>query len=164
MSSTEPERPSPPSDDDLAFMREALAEAAAAGRAGDVPVGAVVVRDGQLVSRGRNRRQERLDPTAHAEIEALRGASAAFAGWRIEGTLYVTQEPCPMCAGALVNARVVRLVYGCTNPKAGSVDTLYSIVTDPRLNHRMEVTSGVLAEECAGLLRSFFGALRARKC
>jgi tRNA(adenine34) deaminase len=146
---------------DEAFMREALAEAAKAGRDGDVPVGSIVVRDGQVISRGRNRRQASGDPTAHAEIEALREASREVGNWRVEGTLYVTQEPCPMCAGALVNARVVRLVYGCFNPKAGSVDTLYRIPTDPRLNHRMDVTSGVLADECAALLRQFFSALRA---
>ena len=143
-------------------MREALAEAEEAGRAGDVPVGAVVVRDGRIIGRGRNRRQATADPTAHAELEALRAASRVIGNWRVEGTLYVTQEPCPMCAGALVNARVSRLVYGCANPKAGAVATLYQIATDPRLNHRMDVTSGVLAEECAALLRRFFEALRAR--
>jgi tRNA(adenine34) deaminase len=146
--------------EDEAFMREALAEASQAGRDGDVPVGAVVVRDGRIIGRGHNRRQATADPTAHAEIEALRRASQAVGNWRVEGTLYVTQEPCPMCAGALVNARVARLVYGCLNPKAGAVATLYAIPTDARLNHRMEVTGGVLAEECAALLREFFEALR----
>ena len=145
---------------DESFMREALADARAAGEAGDVPVGAVVVSDGRVVARGRNRRQLSGDPTAHAEIEALRSASAVIGNWRIEGTLYVTQEPCPMCAGALVNARVQRLVYGCPNPKAGAVDTLYEVVTDPRLNHRMDVTRGILAEECAAALRTFFEKLR----
>jgi tRNA(adenine34) deaminase len=142
-------------------MREALAEAAQAARDGDVPVGAVVVRDGRVIGRGHNRRQATADPTAHAEILALREASGAVGNWRVEGTLYVTQEPCPMCAGALVNARVARLVYGCFNPKAGAVATLYTIATDGRLNHRMQVTSGVLADECAALLREFFEALRA---
>jgi tRNA(adenine34) deaminase len=146
---------------DEALMREALAEAELAGRAGDVPVGAVVVMGGALVGRGRNRRQATNDPTAHAEIEALREAARAVGNWRVEGTLVVTQEPCPMCAGALVNARVQRLVYGCANPKAGAVTTLYQIPTDTRLNHRMQVTSGVLADECARLLRAFFEALRA---
>ncbi len=141
-------------------MREALAEASHAGRDGDVPVGAVVVRDGRIIGRGHNRRQATADPTAHAEIEALRRASQSVGNWRVEGTLYVTQEPCPMCAGALVNARVARLVYGCFNPKAGAVATLYTIATDARLNHRMEVTSGILADECAALLREFFEALR----
>ena len=146
---------------DEALMREALAEAELAGKAGDVPVGAVVVAGGAIIGRGRNRRQATGDPTAHAEIEALREAARAVGNWRVEGTLYVTQEPCPMCAGALVNARVARLVYGCANPKAGAVATLYQIPTDTRLNHRMEVTSGVLADECARLLRAFFEALRA---
>lgn len=142
-------------------MREALAEAELAGKAGDVPVGAVVVAAGAIIGRGRNRRQATGDPTAHAEIEALREAARAVGNWRVEGTLYVTQEPCPMCAGALVNARVARLVYGCANPKAGAVTTLYQIPTDVRLNHRMEVTSGILADDCARLLRAFFEALRA---
>ena len=142
-------------------MREALAEAELAGKAGDVPVGAIVVVAGAIVGRGRNRRQATADPTAHAEIEALREASRAVGNWRIPGTLVVTQEPCPMCAGALVNARVQRLVYGCANPKAGAVTTLYQIPTDTRLNHRLQVTSGVLADECARLLRAFFEALRA---
>jgi len=146
---------------DEALMREALAEAELAGKAGDVPVGAVVVVGGAVIGRGRNRRQATGDPTAHAEIEALREAARVVGNWRVEGTLYVTQEPCPMCAGALVNARVARLVYGCANPKAGAVATLYQIPTDTRLNHRMEVTSGVLADECARLLRAFFEALRA---
>ena len=148
---------------DERYMREAIAEGAAAGAAGDVPVGSVVVIDDVVVGRGRNRRQASGDPTAHAEVEALREASRATGNWRIEGTLYVTQEPCPMCAGALVNARVKRLVYGCANPKAGAVDTLYQIVTDPRLNHRMEVTRGVLADDCADLLRQFFAELRRMK-
>ena len=144
------------------MMREALAEGAQAGRDGDVPVGAVVVRDGAIIGRGRNRRQATNDPTAHAEIEALRQAAAAVGNWRVEGTLYVTQEPCPMCAGALVNARVTRLVYGCGNPKAGAVATLFAIPTDARLNHRLDVTSGMLAEECAALLTGFFSAIRGR--
>ena len=148
--------------EDEAMMREALAEGAQAGRDGDVPVGAVVVRDGAIIGRGRNRRQATNDPTAHAEIEALRQAAAAVGNWRVEGTLYVTQEPCPMCAGALVNARVTRLVYGCGNPKAGAVATLFAIPTDARLNHRLDVTSGMLAEECAALLTGFFSAIRGR--
>ena len=123
-------------------------------------VGAVVVRKGVVVGTGTNRVVPAHDPTAHAEVEALRAASREVGHWRIEGTLYVTQEPCPMCAGALVNARVRRLVYGCPNPKAGAVDTLYRIPTDPRLNHRMEVTAGVRADECARLLQDFFAELR----
>jgi tRNA(adenine34) deaminase len=148
------------SQDDEGFMQEAIAEAAIAGQAGDVPVGAVIVVDNQIVARGHNQREATGDPTAHAEVLALRQASKFFGRWHIEGTLYVTQEPCPMCAGALVNARVQRLVYGCKNPKAGAVDSLYSIVTDSRLNHRMPVSSGVLEQECADLLRNFFKKIR----
>jgi tRNA(adenine34) deaminase len=146
--------------DDEQWMTIALEEARAAAAAGDVPVGAIVVADGHILGRGRNRRELDHDPTAHAEIMALREAAKALRMWRVEGTLYVTQEPCPMCAGAIVNARVTRLVYGCTNPKAGAVDTLFSIVTDPRLNHRVEVRGGVLATQCAAELSQFFAALR----
>ena len=144
------------------WMQIALEEArAAADSSGDVPVGAVIVdRAGNLLSRGRNRRELDRDPTAHAEVIALREAAHQIGHWRIEATLFVTQEPCPMCAGALVNARISRLVYGCPNPKAGAVATLYTIVTDPRLNHRMEVTGGVLATECAAVLTQFFAELR----
>ena len=142
------------------WMTIALEEARAAAAAGDVPVGAIVVADGHILGRGRNRRELDHDPTAHAEIMALREAAKALGMWRVEATLYVTQEPCPMCAGAIVNARVKRLVYGCTNPKAGAVDTLFSIVTDSRLNHRVEVCAGVLATECAAELSQFFAALR----
>jgi len=146
--------------DDEQWMTIALEEARAAAAAGDVPVGAIVVADGQLLGRGRNRRELDHDPTAHAEIMALRDAAHTLGMWRVEATLFVTQEPCPMCAGAIVNARVQRLVYGCTNPKAGAVETLYTIVTDPRLNHRVEVRGGVLASECASELQQFFAALR----
>jgi tRNA(adenine34) deaminase len=145
---------------DHVLMGLALEEARAAAAAGDVPVGAVVSLDGHVLGRGRNRREERGDPTAHAEVEALREAARAIGHWRVEATLVVTQEPCPMCAGALVNARVSRLVFGCLNPKAGAVSSLYQIVSDPRLNHRMEVTGGVRAEECAAELRGFFARLR----
>ena len=142
------------------FMGCALEEARAAAGAGGVPVGAVVVRDGQLIATGRNRREVDRDPTAHAEVIALRAAAQVIGHWRVEATLYVTQEPCPMCAGAIVNARVVRLVYGCPNPKAGAVATLYQIPTDPRLNHRVEVSGGVRSDECAALLQAFFAELR----
>jgi tRNA(adenine34) deaminase len=152
----------PQSDDDEGFMQEAMVEAEVAGNAGDVPVGAVIVADGEIVARAHNQREATGDPTAHAEVLALRRASEFFGRWHIEGTLYVTQEPCPMCAGALVNARVQRLVYGCKNPKAGAVDSLYSIVSDPRLNHRMPVTSGVLEQDCADLLRNFFQEIRSK--
>ena len=149
-------------EDDL--MSLALEEARAAGAVGDVPVGAVVAMpvDGgfEVIGRGRNRRELRGDPTAHAEVEALRDAAARIGHWRVEATLVVTQEPCPMCAGALVNARVKRLVYGCANPKAGAVTTLFSLCSDPRLNHRVEIVGGVRADEGAAVLRGFFEALR----
>jgi len=146
--------------DDHHYMGLALEEARAAGAAGDVPVGSVVVVGGVVVGRGRNRREANADPTAHAEIEALREAARAIGHWRVEGTLFVTHEPCSMCAGALVNARVARLVYGCSNPKAGAVVSLYQIPTDARLNHRLDVVGGVRADECAAVLREFFAALR----
>jgi tRNA(adenine34) deaminase len=146
--------------DDPSCMRLALAEAALAAEVGDVPVGAVIVADGEVIGRGRNRRELLGDPTAHAEIEALRDAARRLGHWRVHATLYVTQEPCPMCAGALVNARILRLVYGCENPKAGAVKTLYTIPTDGRLNHTMIVEGGVLADECAERLKSFFAKLR----
>ena len=142
------------------WMNVALDEARAAAAAGDVPVGAVIVLDDRILGRGRNRRELDKDPTAHAEIVALRAAAHELGHWRVEGTLIVTQEPCPMCAGALVNARIARLVFGCANPKAGAVTTLYQLVTDPRLNHRMDVTAGVRAGECAAILQQFFAELR----
>jgi tRNA(adenine34) deaminase len=142
------------------WMFLALEEAGAAADAGDIPVGAVIVLDDRLVGRGRNRREVDRDPTAHAEVVALRHAAQALGQWRVEGTMVVTQEPCPMCAGALVNARISRLVFGCPNPKAGAVTSLYQLVSDPRLNHRVEVISGVLAEECAAILQKFFVELR----
>jgi tRNA(adenine34) deaminase len=148
-------------DADSTFMAIALEEARAAGAAGDVPVGAVIVDATQtILARGRNRRESDGDPTAHAEIVALREAAKAIGHWRVEATLFVTQEPCPMCAGAIVNARVKRLVFGCLNPKAGAVQTLYQIPTDSRLNHRVDVVSGVRADECAAELSKFFAALR----
>jgi len=145
---------------DEEWMGRALDEARAAGAAGDVPVGCIIVLGDEVIAVGRNRREADGDPTAHAEIVALRAAARARGQWRVEGTLYVTQEPCPMCAGAIVNARVERLVFGCTNPKAGAVTTLYQLVTDPRLNHRVEVTPGVRAAECAAELSAFFASLR----
>jgi tRNA(adenine34) deaminase len=149
-----------PPDDDERWMMVALDEARAAAATGDVPVGAVIVADGAIVGRGRNRRELDRDPTAHAELVALRDAAHQLGQWRVEATLFVTQEPCPMCAGAIVNARVKRLVFGCTNPKAGAVITLFQLVSDPRLNHRVDVTSGVLAAECSAELSKFFAELR----
>jgi tRNA(adenine34) deaminase len=146
---------------DEQYMREALAEAQAAAELGEVPVGAVIVAKGTIIGRGGNRRESAADPTAHAEMIAIRQAAQAIGGWRlIDTTLYVTQEPCPMCAGAIVNARIPRVVYGCDNPKAGSARTLYQLLEDPRLNHRCEVIPGVLAAECGALLTGFFEALR----
>ena len=146
------------------MMALALKEAEAAAEAGDVPVGAVLVdAEGSVVATGRNRREERGDPTAHAELEALRAAFTTD-GWRREGaTLYVTMEPCPMCMGALLAARVQRLVFGTPDLKAGAAVSLYRMAEDPRLNHRMEVVGGVLREDCSGQLKSFFKELRARK-
>jgi tRNA(adenine34) deaminase len=142
-------------------MREALAEAGAAAAQGDVPIGAVVVHDGAVVGRGHNRREVDQDPTAHAELLALREAAATLGTWRLDGcTLYVTLEPCTMCAGALVLARVDRLVYGADDPKAGAVGALYDIPRDPRLNHLVEVVRGVEADACGELLRAFFRARR----
>ena len=143
---------------DVDYMGLAIEVARRSGE--DVPVGAIVVVDGQVIAQGHNRREAARDPTAHAEVEVLREGARKLGMWRVEGTLYVTQEPCPMCAGALVNARVKRLVFGCDNPKAGAVKTLFSIPTDTRLNHRMDVLGGVRAEECAALLTQFFERLR----
>jgi tRNA(adenine34) deaminase len=145
-------------------MREALDLARTAAGAGEVPIGAVVVHDptGRVVGRGFNRRLLDHDPTAHAEILATREAGRSLGHWRLlDCTLYVTLEPCPMCAGAIVNARLPRLVYGCDDPKAGAVRTLYQLCDDPRLNHRVEVAGGVLADECAEVLREFFRVQRA---
>jgi tRNA(adenine34) deaminase len=135
--------------------------AASVQSAGEVPVGAVVVVGGEVVAMAHNERETKNDPTAHAEVAALRRASASLGRWRlVDAELYVTMEPCPMCAGALVNARLRRLVYGCDEPKAGAARTLYQLLDDPRLNHRVEVVPGVLADEAAGLLRAFFSRLR----
>ena len=147
--------------DDEQYMRAAIAEAESAAQLGEVPVGAVVVVDGRIVGRGGNRREGAADPTAHAEMIAIRQAAQAVGGWRLVGaTLYVTQEPCPMCAGAIVNARVDRVVFGCDNPKAGAVKTLYRLLEDPRLNHRVSVEQSPLAGECGALLTRFFSELR----
>ena len=147
--------------DDAAFMRLALEQAEQAAAHEDVPIGAVMVRDGEILAATRNERELRADPTAHAEMLALRAAAEKLGSRRLEGTtMYVTLEPCPMCAGALVLARAARLVYGAPDPRAGAAFSLYNIVQDPRLNHELEVTTGVLAEECAALLRSFFEARR----
>jgi tRNA(adenine34) deaminase len=150
---------------DEAWMRVALAEAETAGAAGEVPVGCVVVdAHGRELSRGGNTRERLADPTAHAEMVAVREAAARSLSWRLEGaTAYVTLEPCPMCAGALVQARVSRVVFGCTDPKGGGVVSMFGIGVDARLNHRFEVVAGVLAPECSDKLRLFFAGLRAQQ-
>ena len=145
------------------FIELALAEAALASAADEVPVGAVVVHPERgVIARAHNWRERLQDPTAHAELIALRQAASVLGTWRLEGcTIYVTLEPCPMCAGAIVQARVASVVFGCTDRKAGACETLYQITSDPRLNHRCEVIGGVLADRCAALLSEFFAAKRA---
>jgi tRNA(adenine34) deaminase len=149
------------SEAEIGFMRRALAAAEEAAGRGEVPVGAVVTLGDEIVAVAHNERETGSDPTAHAEIVALRRAAAAVGNWRLNNAdLYVTMEPCPMCAGALVNARIRRLYFGCDDPKAGAVRTLYRILDDRRLNHRVEVVPDLLAAEGAALLRAFFGRLR----
>jgi len=139
------------------YMALALEQAREAAVAGEIPIGAVLVRDGKILVADRNRREELNDATAHAEVLVIRRAGELLSGWRIfDSTLYVTLEPCPMCAGAMVQARIDRLVFGASDPKGGAAGTLYNIVRDQRLNHRLEVTSGVMAEECAAILQQFF--------
>ena len=149
---------------DRAFMREALVEARAAEAWNDVPIGAVVVRDGEVIARAGNRREADRDPTAHAEILALRRAAEVVGAWRLERcTLYVTLEPCFMCAGACVNARLERIVFAAPDPKAGAVGSLADVPADTRLNHNPAVTSGVLEDEASALLKAFFRARRGRQ-
>jgi len=144
-------------DSDQNFMYRAIDAATIAEENGDVPIGCVIVHDGQVIARAYNQREQLQDPTAHAEIVALTQASAALESWRLHGcTLYVTLEPCSMCAGALVLARLDRLVFGCKDPKTGACGSLYNIVQDERLNHHVAVTSGVLEAQCSQLLRDFF--------
>jgi tRNA(adenine34) deaminase len=149
------------SDIDERWMRDAIAEAQLAVAHDDIPIGAVVVHGGAVIARGHNERERREDPTAHAEMLALREAAAALGSWRVlEATLYVTLEPCAMCAGAIVLARVPRVVYGATDPKAGAAGSVLDVLAEPRLNHRPAVVSGVLGDECGELLRTFFRARR----
>lgn len=148
------------------WMSEALALARRAAAEGEIPVGAIVVHhatgcEARIIGRGHNRREAENDPSAHAEIVALREAGQALGTWRmVDCTMYVTLEPCPMCAGALVQSRLQRLVFGCTDPKAGAVQTLYQLCTDPRFNHRVDVVGGIMAEEAAALLKAFFASRR----
>ena len=144
------------------FMRLALLEAEKAKRKGEVPVGAVLVVGEKVVARAHNERELANDPTAHAELLALRRAGRVLEDWRVEAELFVTLEPCPMCAGALVNARVTRVVFGAFDPKAGAVESLFRIGQDPRLNHRFQVRGGVLEEQASRLLSEFFEGLRNR--
>ncbi|MCY3663029.1 MAG: tRNA adenosine(34) deaminase TadA [bacterium] len=146
---------------ETAAMRLALDEAAAATAHGDVPVGAVVLLGGEVIARRHNERELQGDPTAHAEVLALRDAAAALGTWRLAGaTLVVTLEPCPMCAGAALAARVDRIVFGAADPKAGACGSLYNLAADPRLNHEIDVADGLLAEDAARLLQEFFAARR----
>jgi len=146
---------------DIDFMRQALEEARLAFDEGEVPVGALLVREDQVLYRAHNLRETLRDPSAHAEMLALRAGASAVQNWRLSGaTLYVTKEPCIMCAGVIVHARIARLVYGCKDMKGGGVDSLYTLLSDSRLNHQVEVVSGVLAEECASILQHFFRARR----
>jgi len=146
---------------DEEFMRLALEEARKAEGAGEVPVGAVVVADGNVVARGANRTIADCDPTAHAEMVALRAAARELGNYRLSGTtLYVTIEPCAMCAGAIIQARVERVVYGADDPKGGAVRSCFQVLDHPQLNHRVEVTPGVLGSECAALLQAFFSTRR----
>src|SRR4030042_4490684 len=146
---------------DIHFMRLALEEANLAFIEGEVPVGAVIVKDSKVIAKAHNRRETSKDPTGHAEILVLKSGTHKNDSWRLaDATLYVTKEPCIMCAGAMLNARLGRLVYGCKDNKGGAVDSLYNLLSDKRLNHQVEVISGVLEDECAEILRLFFKSRR----
>lgn len=146
---------------DNRMMRLALEQARVAAARGEVPVGAVIERGGEVIAAAGNEREAQKDPTAHAEMIAIRDAAASLGGWRLPGcTIYVTIEPCPMCAGAIYQARIERLVYGATDDKAGAAGTLFDITSDERLNHRTDVTAGILADEAATILREFFSSRR----
>jgi tRNA(adenine34) deaminase len=148
-------------DADIQFMQEALAEARASTAAGEVPIGAVLVHDGKILSRSGNRTIRDCDPTAHAEIVVLREAARLLGNYRLpDTTLYVTIEPCSMCAGAIIQARVPRLVYGADDPKGGAVRSCFEILSNSRLNHQVEIASGVMAADCAAILQSFFAERR----
>jgi len=148
-------------DADIELMEQALEEARVCAAAGEVPVGALLVREGQIIARSGNRTIRDCDPTAHAEMVVLREGSRKLGNYRLAGTtLYVTVEPCSMCAGGMIQARVPRLVYGCDDPKGGAVRSCFEMLNHPRLNHRVEVTAGILANECAAILQSFFAARR----
>jgi tRNA(adenine34) deaminase len=146
---------------DIEFMEQALEEARAAAAAGEVPIGAILVHEDKIVARSGNRTIRDCDPTAHSEMVVLREASRALGNYRLAGTtLYVTVEPCSMCAGAMIQARIPRLVYGANDPKAGAVRTYFQVLSNPSLNHQVEITAGVLAAECAAIIQSFFAERR----
>lgn len=148
-------------ESDALYMARALQLADQAASEDEVPVGALIVHGGRIIGSGYNQREALMDPTAHAEMIAITQAASSLSSWRLEEcTLYVTLEPCPMCAGAIVQARIPRVVYGARDPKAGAVDSLFRLLDDPRLNHRAAVTGGVLAEQCGMLLSEFFAAKR----
>lgn len=150
-------------EDHCQWMRYALQQAEQAFEEEEVPVGAVIVHEGRIIGEGRNQREVLRDPTAHAEMLAITQAAETLKSWRLlDCTLYVTLEPCPMCAGAIVQARIPRVIYGTTDPKAGACDTLYRITCDERLNHQAYVAGGVMAQECSQLLKDFFAAQRAQ--
>lgn len=151
-------------EDDERFMQIALNEAEKAAEEGETPIGAVAVLNGKIIAKARNKREIWNDPTAHAEIIALKKSAKKLNRWRLTGlTLYVTLEPCAMCAGAMVLARIDRLVFGCADPKAGACGTLYNILQDKRLNHQVEITTGVMEKECSALLKKFFKQLRSNR-
>ncbi|XEC94939.1 tRNA adenosine(34) deaminase TadA [Paenibacillus tarimensis] len=150
-------------DEETKWMAEAIKEAKKAEAILEVPIGAVIVKDGEVVGRGYNLRETRHDPTAHAEMVAIKEASERLGAWRLLGcTLYVTLEPCPMCAGAILQSRIDKVVYGTTDPKAGCAGTLMNLLQDPRFNHETEIISGVLQDECASMLTQFFRKLRSK--
>ncbi len=152
------------SEQDTDFMQQALLEAENARAKGEVPIGAVLVHEGRIIGRGHNLRETSNDPTTHAEMVAIRQAAEVLDSWRLlDTTLYVTLEPCVMCMGAIILARIPRVVYACRDPRAGAVGSIYDFSSDRRFNHAVEVTEGVLVEECSSLLKNFFKELRARK-
>ena len=154
----------PDMKDDSYWIEKALAQAKKAARLGEVPIGAVLIRDSRIIGRGCNRREGKNDPSAHAEMIAIRQAASRLNAWRLTGTtLYVTLEPCPMCMGAIILARIERLVFGCYDPKAGAVGSLYDLSADSRFNHQVAVSTGVREQECSDVLSSFFKELRQRK-
>ncbi|WCK54598.1 tRNA adenosine(34) deaminase TadA [Aneurinibacillus sp. Ricciae_BoGa-3] len=150
--------------EDHDYMAIAIEEAKKAAAIGEVPIGAIIVRNGEIVGSGYNKRETARDPLAHAELMAIKKASESLGGWRLlDTTLYVTLEPCPMCSGAIVQARIPRIVYGAMDPKAGCAGSLMNLLQDPRFNHQVEITQGVMEEECGLLLKDFFRALREKR-